>query len=178
LTLCAMHYARTLFTMPTSELLTVELSEKDLKRAKNTAYRYLTIRSRSKVEILKKLRDKEFSEPVIETVMEHLLRLGYVDDRKFACQWATSRARIREYGRHRIEQELRQKGVAKETIREALVETIPPEDERETARTVAEKKLMTMKSLEPEARKRRLAGFLERKGFPHEIIWDILRTVR
>jgi len=109
--------------------------------------------------------------------MEDLLRLGYVDDRKFAAQWAASRARLRGYGRKRIEQELRQKGVGQETIREALGEAIPPEDERETARTVAEKKLRTMKSLEPEARKRRLAGFLERKGFPHEIIWDILRTV-
>jgi regulatory protein len=108
--------------------------------------------------------------------MEHLLRLGYVDDRKFACQWAASRARLRGYGRKRIEQELRQKGVNQETIREALAEAIPLEDERETARTVAEKKLRTMKSLEPEARKRRLAGFLERKGFPHEIIWDIIKT--
>lgn len=154
-----------------------ELEQKELKRAKNTAYRYLTIRSRSRAEIVKKLRDKEFSPSVIEAVMEDLLRLGYVDDRKFAAQWAASRARLRGYGRKRIEQELRQKGVGQETIREALGEAIPPEDERETARTVAEKKLRTMKSLEPEARKRRLAGFLERKGFPHEIIWDILRTV-
>jgi regulatory protein len=153
-----------------------ELEEKELKRAKNTAYRYLTIRSRSKAEIVKKLYDKEFSPSVIETVMEHLFRLGYVDDRKFACQWAASRARLRGYGRKRIEQELRQKGVNQETIREALAEAIPLEDERETARTVAEKKLRTMKSLEPEARKRRLAGFLERKGFPHEIIWDIIKT--
>ena len=155
-----------------------ELHEKDLKRAKNTAYRYLTIRSRSKAEIVKKLYDKEFSPSVIETVMEHLFRLGYVDDRKFACQWAASRARLRGYGRKRIEQELRQKGVGQETIREALGEAIPLEDEQETARKVAEKKLRTMKNLEPEARKRRLAGFLERKGFPHEIIWDILRMVK
>jgi regulatory protein len=109
--------------------------------------------------------------------MEHLLGLGYVDDRKFACQWAASRARLRGYGRRRIEQELRQKDVAKETIREALAETIPLEDERETARKIAEKKLRAMKSLEPEARKRRLAGFLERKGFSSEIVWSIIRTI-
>jgi len=109
--------------------------------------------------------------------MEHLFRLGYVDDRKFACQWAASRARLRGYGRKRIEQELRQKGIGQETIREALAETIPLGDERETARMVAEKKLRAMKSLEPEARKRRLAGFLERKGFSSEIIWSIIRTI-
>jgi regulatory protein len=155
-----------------------ELEQKELKRAKNTAYRYLTIRSRSRAEILKKLRDKEFSPTMIEAVVEHLLRLGYIDDRKFACQWATSRARLRGYGRHRIEQELRQKGVDREIIREALNEAVPPEDERENARRVAEKKLRTMKRVEPEVRRRRLAGFLERKGFPHEIVWDILRTIK
>jgi regulatory protein len=158
-------------------LLNSELEQKELKRAKNTAYRYLAIRPRSRAEIVTKLRDKEFSPSVVETVMEHLLRLRYVDDRKFAAQWAASRARLRGYGRRRIEQELRQKGVNRETIQEALNEAVPFEDERETARTVAEKKLRTMKSLEPEARKRRLAGFLERKGFPHEIIWDILRMI-
>ncbi len=109
--------------------------------------------------------------------MEHLLRLRYVDDRKFAAQWAASRARLRGYGRRRIEQELRQKGVNRETIQEALNEAVPFEDERETARKVAEKKLRTMKSLEPEARKRRLAGFLERKGFSSEIVWSIIRTL-
>lgn len=109
--------------------------------------------------------------------MEHLLHIGYADDRKFAAQWAASRVRLQGYGRRRIEQELRQKGVNRETIQEALAEAIPLEDERETARKVADKKLRTMRSIEPEARRRRLAGFLERKGFPHEIIWDILRLV-
>jgi regulatory protein len=107
--------------------------------------------------------------------MEHLLCLGYIDDRKFACQWASSRARLQGYGRHRIEQELRQKGVEREVIREALDEVVPPEDERENARRVAEKKLQAMKNLEPEARKRRLVGFLERKGFPHLVIWEIVK---
>jgi regulatory protein len=154
-----------------------ELEQKELTRAKNTTYRSLAIRPRSRAEIENKLRDKAFPALVIETVMEHLLRLGYIDDRKFAAQWAASRARLRGYGRRRIEQELRQKGVNRETIQEALNEAVPLEDERETARKIAEKKHRTMKSAEPEARKRRLAGFLERKGFPHEIIWDILRTV-
>jgi regulatory protein len=114
---------------------------------------------------------------VIESVIEHLLRLGYVDDKNFACQWAAGRARLHGYGRNRIKQELRQKGVDQETIREALKEAVPLEAEGEAARKVAEKKLKTMKSVVPEARRRRLAGFLERKGFPSDIIHSIIRTM-
>jgi len=162
----------------TGSLPNSDLEHKELARAKNTAYRFLAYRPRSWAEIEKKLCDKGFTPSLIETVRDHLLRLGYVNDQKFACQWAASRARVKSYGRRRIEQELRQKGVDRETIREALAEALPLEDERETARKVAERKLRTMKIIEPEARRRRLAGFLERKGFPHDIIRDILRTVR
>jgi regulatory protein len=109
-------------------------------------------------------------------VVEHLTRLGYVDDRTFARQWAAGRVRLSGFGRRRIEQELRQKGVDKDVIHEALKEVILPEDERETARALTLRKLKTMKDVLPETRKRRLAAFLERKGFSYEIIREMIRT--
>ena len=154
------------------------IEDKELIRAKNTAYRLLTYRPRSRAEIEKKLRDKEFDETIVRQVITGLMRFGYIDDNKFAREWAASRVRSRGYGRRRIEQELRRKGIARETIREALAEAVPVEDEREAATKAAEKKLGTMRSIEPEMRRRRLAGFLERKGFPSGLIRDILRTAR
>lgn len=156
----------------------MEYPDKAIVRARNTAYRLLTFRPRSNYELEQKLREKTFPEPVIQTVMQHLQRLGYIDDRKFAAQWAASRARLRGYGRRRIEQELRLKGVDQQTIHEALTEVIPPENEREIACKIVENKLRTIKNSEPRVQQRRLAGFLERKGFSHEIIWDILRAMR
>ena len=148
--------------------------EKDLIRAKNTAYRYLTYRPRSCKEVEKKLEEKKFDAVVIRAVMDHLIRFGYIDDGAFAAQWAYGRFRIRSFGRRRIERELKQKGVDKNTIQEMLGKTITIEDERQTARKVAEQKLSTMKNLETEVRRRRLAGYLERKGYSYDIIRAIL----
>jgi len=155
-----------------------ELEVKELAKAKNTAYRILTYRPRSIKELETKLREKEYSDCIIAAVIDHCTRLGYLDDARFAMQWAASRVRYRSLGKRRIEQELKLKGIDRLVIQQALQEAIPEQDERDAARNAAEKKLRTMTSIDPQARKRRLAGFLERKGFTPDIIWSLLNEVR
>ncbi|MDA8101194.1 MAG: regulatory protein RecX [Nitrospiraceae bacterium] len=152
--------------------------EKELKRAKNVAYRYLTIRPRSRFEVEQKLRDREFPQEIIGSVIEHLLRLGYLDDAQFASQWAAGRVRTRGFGRRRIEQELRMRGIDRETVRDVLQGLFEETDELDVAGKEAEKKLRALGRFDAAVRKRRLAGHLERKGFPPSVISAILRTVR
>lgn len=149
--------------------------DKELKRAKNVAYRYLMIRPRSGREMEQKLADRQFPQETIASVLVHLLEFGYIDDRKFAEQWAAGRVRTRGFGRRRIEQELRSKGISAEIIGETLAGLFEETSEIDIARREAEKKLRTLGRFELEIRKRRLAGHLERKGFSSEIIRTILR---
>lgn len=152
------------------------MEDKVFTRAKNAAYRLLTYRPRSRKELEEKLRDKEFSDTIISSVIDHCTRLGYVNDRQFADQWSRSRIRLRGFGRRRIEGELRNKGIDREFIREVLGEVFSEGKELETAKAVAKKKINTMKSIDRETRRRRLSGFLERKGFSFEIIRDALKS--
>jgi len=156
----------------------MDQDEKELKRARNTAYRYLTIRPRSRAEVEQKLRDREFPPDTVASVIEHLLRLGYLNDEQFARQWAAGRVRSRGFGRRRVEQELRQKGIGRDIIRDTLTGLFEEAPELDVARKEADRKLRTLARLEPEVRRRRLAGFLERKGFSPEIIRTIIRTVK
>ena len=149
--------------------------DKGLKRARNTAYRYLTLRPRSTHEVEQKLRDREFPPAIVTSVIDHLLKLGYLDDRAFAAQWAASRVRTRGFGRRRIEQELRRKGLDRGLIGETLSGLFEDGSELAVAQKEAEKKLRVLIRYDPEVRKRRLAGHLERKGFSSEIIRSILR---
>jgi regulatory protein len=154
-----------------------ELEEKVVTRARNTAYRLLTYRPRSRAELTQKLQDRKFDQTVIEAVVVYLERLGYINDRQFSEQWATSRLRLRGFGRRRIEQELRNKGIGRDIIAGALSSVFGAETELETARGAAEKKINSMKSADGETRRRRLAGFLERKGFSFEIIRKVIREM-
>jgi regulatory protein len=149
--------------------------DKEFTRAKNAAYRLLTYRPRSRAELKQKLVDKGFDEAIIEAVVDYLEKLGYINDRQFAEQWAAGRIRLRGFGRRRIEQELRNKGIGQDIIADALCGVFGTETELETARGVAEKKLNTMNFMDRETRRRRLAGFLGRRGFSFETIRKVLQ---
>jgi len=154
-----------------------ESDDKVLTRAKNTAYRLLTYRPRSGAEIEAKLRDKEFDDVIVRQVLSDLGRLGYVNDRQFARQWTEGRIRLRGFGRRRIEQELKAKGVGREIIGDVFMEVFGDGTELETAKQAVEKKHIAMKALDPETRRRRLAGLLERKGFSFDIIRTVLKSM-
>ncbi len=154
-----------------------ELNEKEVSRAKNAAYRHLMYRPRSRAEVEQRLTEKGFAGPVVRSVLSDLERLGYIDDREFARQWAASRVKLRGIGRRRIEQELRNKGVGRESIREALGQAFEDSSEIDIARREAEKKARSLNRFEPEVRRRRLAGFLERRGFSSDIIRVIMHDV-
>ncbi len=153
-----------------------DVDDKEGVRAKNIAYRYLSYRPRSYAEVEKKLRDKGFGDDAVRTTLSNLVRFGYIDDEKFAGQWAQSRVRLRGLGRRRIERELRDKGVDRETVRRALADILTADQEIETAKKAAKRKLATMNTLSRETRRRRIAGFLERKGFSFEVIRNILKN--
>lgn len=157
-------------------VLSSDVNEKELARARNAAYRYLAVRPRSRAEVRERLQDRGFSPAVIDSVMAHLSRLGYINDEEFAGLWIESRVKVRSFGKRRLRQELRDKGVEGELIGLAIERHLPPEREAEAAKKAAESKLRSLRGLEREIRRRRLAGFLERKGFSFEVIREIMRT--
>jgi regulatory protein len=157
-------------------LRNADLNDKELTKARNAAYRLLTYRPRSRAELTQKLQDRQFPVAVIEAVLEDLVRFGYVNDRQFAEQFASSRIRLRGFGRRRIEVELRNKGIDRQIIDEALAGVLDIDAEIDTAKKAAERKLNTMKAVDREAKYRRLAGFLERRGFSYDVIRIVLRN--
>lgn len=150
---------------------------KELTRARNTAYRLLTYRSRSCAEVERKLREKGFDDCITHAVLDEFIRLGYLDDEKFVVQWAECRVRLSSHGKHRIELELIRKGVGREVVRRKLAEVFSADTEITTARQAAFRRLQSMQSLDHSARHRRIAGYLERKGYSYEVIRSILRDI-
>ena len=65
-------------------------------------------------------------------------------------------------------------GVADEEIREAVGE-LDPDEEVATARALVRRKLGTTRGLTTEARVRRLAGMLARKGYPAGLAFRIVK---
>lgn len=146
-----------------------------LKQAKKAALRYLGYRDRSVSEMRAYLARKDFSVKVIEEVIDYLARLGYLNDARFAELYARSRTESKGMGRFRLRYELVNKGIDEHLVEQALDALFEEVDESKLARDCAEKKLPAWKGLPPQTIKRRLAGFLGRKGFEADMVY---RTVK
>ena len=100
--------------------------------------------------------------------------MGLVDDALFARLWVDSRHRSKGLARTALRQELRRKGVSDDDAREAF-EGLDPDEEVATARSLVRRKLASTKGLAPEARLRRLAGMLARKGYGAALAYRVVK---
>ncbi|HEX2207012.1 MAG TPA: regulatory protein RecX [Longimicrobium sp.] len=144
-------------------------------QAREAALRLLAIRPRSAAELARRLRMKGYEPEIGEEVIARLREVGMIDDAAFAGTLVRDRVRLRPQGARRLANELRARGVDDETARAAIRETMEGEetDERELAHRAAGK-WRPRPGEEPARARRRLHGFLVRRGFDSEVIRDVL----
>lgn len=126
------------------------------------AVKLLSLRECSSGEIAGKLRAAGYDEQTRARVMETLLKHQLVCDARFAQLYTLSRSQ--KHGKRRIFEELKRKGVSRDTAREAL-DFVTSEDEAHAARTQA-KKLLKNKPDTPQTRQKALAAMV-RRGFSY-----------
>jgi regulatory protein len=139
-----------------------------VSKGTEAALRLLAVRPRSEKELRDRLRQKDYAPETIDAVLERVRGWGYLDDADFAQRWVANRIEHRPRGRRLLEQELRQKGIDRDTISDTLEEA--DLDETAAAIELAEKSAARLRALEPDVARRRLTGQLARRGFPYPAI--------
>lgn len=138
------------------------------ERARAYLLKLLKHRPRSRHEAFVRLQQKGFSEEIVESVLEQAARAGVLDDAKFAQLWVEDRLARRPRSRRMLERELRAKGIAPEHIQRALARA--GLDEEALVRELIAERSPRLRSLDEQTRRRRLVGFLRRRGFSERII--------
>jgi regulatory protein len=154
------------------ETIVQAVEREEEHKVRERALRYLSFRNRSVKELKTFLLGKGYGPEVVSRTLNRLEAVGLLDDRAFAKAWAEVRVKSKGMGEKLLERELRQKGIKKEAIREA-VEGLGDEEER--ALSLALARVERLKGLDKETAKRRLAGFLQRKGYSGEVVYDVVR---
>ena len=134
----------------------------------------LTGQARTRQELADKLAKREVPEDVADDLLDRFTDVGLIDDGAFAQQWVESRHRTRGLAPRALAQELRRKGVGDEETKAAL-EQIDEADQREAARALVDKKMRSMRGLDPQVATRRLAGLLARKGYGAALAFSVVR---
>jgi regulatory protein len=138
-------------------------AEKLEQRAKNVLLYQLSRSMRTRFQLAEILKSREIPSEIAEQVLDRFTEAQLIDDNVFAAAYVRTRL---ENGRSgsAIKLELRRKGIAQELIERHLAD-IDSEREQEIANQLASNRFSRMASIEAEVRKRRLMGFLQRRGF-------------
>lgn len=139
------------------------------------ALRMLARRPYSVAELRRALERKFPQAGPVREALTRLRELGYLDDRKFAEQYAYSLAQNRAFGPHRVRRELKAKLVNYKYIEPAVGQAFQETPARELLEQALAKKLRTLRLPLTRARFHSLCRSLLRLGFNAD---DIIRTVR
>ena len=146
-------------------------------RARDLALRILSAAPKSEACLRERLVLRGVEEGVIDEVIVRYREVGLLDDASLAR--AIARTRHRERGRSRwaIADELKRKGFRARDIESAL-EEISDEDEGRVAEEVASRRWEATRGLPDEARARRVAGALSRRGYPPGMAFSLVRALK
>ncbi|WP_374100727.1 regulatory protein RecX [Naasia sp. SYSU D00057] len=148
-------------------------AERAARRAQNVSVSALARRGMSVAELRDTLAQRGIDSEDAEAEIERLVESRYLDDVRLAESVVRTETERKGKGRSAVVAELRRRKVADEAI-EAALEEIDDEEERELAVAVARKRARQLTSYDEQTARRRLAGFLQRRGFSGSVLQHAL----
>ncbi len=138
-------------------------------RAENVSMHALTRRGMSRWELEKTLLSRDLDDQVVAEELERLESVGLIDDAALAESFVRTQHERKGLGRSALTAELRRKHISQDDIDIAL-EQVDDDDEQSRATELALKRAPQLHSFDLETAKRRLTGFLMRKGYASSIV--------
>ena len=150
----------------------------ELTSAYDRALNLLAFRARSARELQRRLVQKGVPAERAERVIAKLRDVGLIDDADFARQLTRSKLAAGA-SRRRVYQELFKRGVSRDVADEVVDEVAEDEglSDDGSIERVARKKWRTLVELDSVTRRRRLYGFLARRGFDSDAVSRIVRQL-
>jgi regulatory protein len=143
------------------------------------ALNMLAFRARSTSELSRALIRKGSDPEHVAHAIARLVEQGFVDDASFARAFTRAKVVGASHSKRRVQQELQRRGVARDVASGAIGEVFEDEaiDELALIEAAARRKLSTLSALEPAVRRRRLYGFLMRRGFDASDIQRVMNAL-
>ena len=130
---------------------------------------FCAYQERNQKEVESKLREYGLDEDEAGEIIIKLSREKLLDEERFAKAYVRGHYRTKKWGRRRIVQELKQKGISEYCIKAGLKE-IDGDEYYQNLVDVLEKKDRQEKERNPRLRRQKIQLFLTAKGFESDLI--------
>lgn len=148
-------------------------AEDEFEVAYQKTLNFLGYRSRSAVELKQYLRKNNIKPDNAQRIIDKLRQSNLINDRQFASTWVENRSEHRPRGARLLAIELKQFGIDPEIIQDSITGI----DEEALAYQAALKQSRKYERLEWVEFRKKMFGFLSRRGFNYDTSNEIIRQV-
>jgi regulatory protein len=110
---------------------------------------------------------------VVEELVSELISGNFINEERFAKTYAGGKFRIKHWGKVKIKEALKAKGLSDYCIRKGLQE-IEPKDYLAALQSLIRKRSEKEKEKNEYRRKHKIAAYLIAKGYEAELVWEEL----
>lgn len=151
--------------------------EEQTKQGYLYAVRLLTASKKSSSELLKRLTSKGYNSEVAQEIVQKLRSQKVLNDQKLvqdAIHWAKE---VKRFGRNRLIQEFKKRGVERAVVEEALKE-LPASQERQMATDLAHERWNKLGNLDLKKKTKRVYDYLVNRGFDFDMAREIVIALK
>ncbi|WP_231460227.1 MULTISPECIES: regulatory protein RecX [unclassified Pedobacter] len=147
----------------------------DKKQALAKAENFCVYQERSQKEVRYKLVEWGLRGDELEEILSDLIVNNFINEERFAKQYTSGKFNIKKWGRIKIKQGLKLKGVPDRILQKALY-SMDDDDYMQTLENLAQKKAATLNESNPLKRKIKLMTYLQGRGFENDLILLALKA--
>jgi regulatory protein len=138
---------------------------------------FCSYQERSHQEVLEKIYSFGIYKSDAEVLVTQLIEENYLNEERFAIAFVGGKFRIKQWGRKKIEYELKQKKVSTYCIKKAL-KTIDEADYLQTLQSLVNKKWESLKAEQYLNRQAKTMAYVSQKGFEPSLIAAAINAAR
>lgn len=146
------------------------------EQARLSIRRFCAYQERAQQEVRDKLYEYGMSKDEVEEILSDLISENFLNEERFAVQFAGGHFRIKGWGKVKITHALKQKRVSTYNIKKAM-QSIDLDAYEKTLESLATKKWNSLKGERGLSRMAKTQAFLYQRGFEPQLIQPVIQKL-
>ena len=145
------------------------------KIALHKIQRYCAYQERCHQEVRDKLYSFGLRKNEVENIIATLIQDNFINEERFAILYAGGKFRVKNWGKRKIEYELKGRKISVYCIKKAL-NSIDEQEYQDVIIKLIKKKNSVLKKDETFIKKHKVAQYVIHKGFETELVWQLIES--
>lgn len=147
-----------------------------LKEALQKLERFCAYQERCHDEVVSKLYSLKMTSEEIDSIVVQLIENNFLNETRFACSFARGKHRIKNWGKIRITNELKQRNISSTNINLALKE-ISTEEYAENFENLSERSWNNIQEKNILKKRKKFCDYMLRRGYESNLIYEKVKEL-